>query len=246
MKKKKLLTLLLLIIVAVYSYIDLYGFPNIPKSIGEIVHVKDTSSELLNGIPEYSGKPSYVLNNNKAEFTDEEYKKAEVSYIELSELDWLGRCGLCEASLNKHTLPTEERGDISSVYPSGWKQEFYPDLIEKNEGALYNRCHLLMYAMTGLNDDNRNLITGTEYMNTKGMLPYEKAVQNWIIKKSEGGNILYRVTPVFKGNELVARGVHIEAADVETKGSKFHINAYCYNVEPGIHIDYSTGKSDID
>ena len=143
-------------------------------------------------------------------------------------------------SVTKKDLPTAERGDISKVKPSGWKQAFYPDLISKNNGALYNRCHLLMYALSGLNDDERNLITGTVYLNIEGMLPYETAALNYV---SKGNRIIYRVTPVFNGTERVARGVHIEAADVKTKGEKFHINAYCYNVQPGIDISYKTGNS---
>lgn len=248
-KLKKKLKYIVLIIAALYIFIDLAELPktNLPiiKDRGEITEVSITANdhdEFLDQIPEYKSTPSYILNNNKPQFTDEEYQKAQNSYIELSELDGLGRCGPCETSLNIDSLPTEERGDISSVRPSGWHQAMYPDLIEKNGGALYNRCHLLMYALTGLNADPRNLITGTEYLNVSGMLPYEKAVQNWAIKSKK--QVLYRVTPIFKDNELVARGVLIEAADVETQGKEFHINAYCYNVEPGITIDYSTGYSE--
>lgn len=201
------------------------------------------NSNLLASIPDYSGTPTYVLNGNKPEFTEEDYIKAESSYIELSDLDWLGRCGVCEASLGKDTMPEGERDfDLSHVTPSGWNQAQYPDLISRNSGWLYNRCHLIMYAVSGITDDPRNLVTGTEYMNVDGQLSYaEKATQNWLLRK--GGRLLYRATPVFKGNELVCRGVHIEAGDVESRGTKFHINVFCYNVEPGISIDYVTGSS---
>lgn len=203
----------------------------------------DDSSDFLSSIPEYSGTPTYVINDNRSEFTDAEYERAKEAYIELSDLDWLGRCGICEASLGKDTMPEGERDfDLSHVTPSGWNQAQYPDIIERNSGWLYNRSHLIMWAVSGLTDDPRNLVTGTEYMNVDGMLSYsEKATQNWLLRN--GGRILYRVTPVFKGSELVCRGVHIEAADVESKGEKFHINVFCYNVEPGITIDYMTGQS---
>ena len=239
-KLKNIRYVIIVLIVAIYIVIDLYGLPETP-SAKERGKISVSTTEISEVIPEYSGQPAHAINNNKPKFTDDEYEKAQTPYIYLSELDSLGRCGTCEASLSSEIMPSEERGDISSVHPSGWNQALYPDLINKNGGALYNRCHLLMYALTGLNADPRNLITGTEYLNTKGMLPYEKAVQNWLIKKQ--GKVLYRITPDFKGNELVARGVLIEAADVETHGENFHINTYCYNVEPGIEINYKTGES---
>ena len=220
---KKLLTILAVLLVLAAQQILSY-----------------TSTTTLEDLPEYSGSAGVALNNNTPTFTDEEYEKAKKTYINLSELDYLGRCGVAEMSVTKKDLPTAERGDISKVKPSGWKQAFYPDLISKNNGALYNRCHLLMYALSGLNDDERNLITGTVYLNIEGMLPYETAALNFV---SKGNRIIYRVTPVFNGTERVARGVHIEAADVKTKGEKFHINAYCYNVQPGIDISYKTGNS---
>ena len=202
----------------------------------------------LSSIPEYSGTPTCVLNDNNPEFTDEEYERAESEFIDLSELDYFGRCGTCTASLGKDMLgEAGERRDISQYTPSGWKQASYPDIIETEGGWLYHRSHLIAHMFAGADpevDGPKNLITGTEYMNEKGMLPYcERAVQNWLIRKANGGRVLYRVTPIFSGNELVCRGVHIEAADVPTKGLDFHINVYCYNVEPGIGVDYMTGNS---
>ena len=200
----------------------------------------------LSGIPEYSGAPTYVINNNRPEFTDAEYEKAAEPFIELSRLDALGRCGTNAASLGKDMLDKAgDRRDISDIKPSGWNQASYPDVIDREGGWLYHRSHLIAHMFAGEDPDvdgERNLVTGTEYMNEDGMLPYaERAVQNWLVRN--GGRILYRVTPAFKGNELVCRGVHIEAADVESKGTKFHINVYCYNVEPGIRINYLTGAS---
>lgn len=198
------------------------------------------NSATMEDLPDYSGNPSVVIDNNIPSFTNEEYEKAKKSYINLSELDYLGRCGVAEMSVTKKNLPTEKRGDISKVKPTGWRQAFYPELISKNSGALYNRCHLLMYALSGLNDDERNLITGTVYLNINGMLPYETAALDYV---EAGNRILYRVTPVFNGTELVARGVHIEAGDVKTKGSDFRINVYCFNVQPNVDISYKTGNS---
>lgn len=200
----------------------------------------NSNSATLAELPEYSGQPSITIDKGIPSFTEEEYQKAKKSYVSLSDLDSLGRCGIAEMSVSKKDLPEEKRGDISKVRPTGWRQSFYPELINKNGGALYNRCHLLMYALSGLNDDDRNLITGTVYLNIEGMLPYETQALNYV---SEGNRILYRVTPIFEGTELVARGVHIEAGDVKTNGSNFHINAYCYNVQPGIDISYKTGNS---
>lgn len=199
------------------------------------------ADEFLSSIPEYSGTPGVVINHNKPTFTSDEYDEAKEKYIKLSKLDYFRRCGTCSMSVGSDTITSAERGDISNIYPSGWHQKTYEDIIEDSSHTLYNRSHLLAYSMSGLNDEPRNLITGTTYMNHRGMLPYETAILNYI--KKNGGRILYRVTPIFKGRELVARGVYLEAGDVETLGNKFHINVYCYNVQPGIGIDYTVGTS---
>lgn len=216
------------------------------ESLAPNISNPDTE-DFLSSIPDYSevNRPAYAINGNKPNFTEEDYERAKNVFIELSELDTLGRCGTCIASLGKDTLAEGERDfDLSHVTPSGWRQAQYPDLVD-NGGWLYNRCHLIMYAVSGLTDDPRNLITGTRYMNDKGMLAYsEKAVQNYIIRRlGPEGRILYRVTPIFKGEELLCRGVHIEAADTETRGEAFHINVFCYNVQPGVEIDYLTGAN---
>lgn len=207
-----------------------------------------TTGSDLSTVPEYSGTPTYVLNGNKPEFTEAEYERAEEAFIDLSELDSLGRCGPCMASLEKEMLDKAgERRDISQYTPSGWKQASYPDLIEEEGSWLYHRSHLIAHMFAGQDpavDGPKNLVTASTYCNKQAMLPYvERAVQNWLIRKANGGRVLYRVTPIFSGNELVARGIHIEAADVPTQGQEFHINVYCYNVQPGITIDYATGRS---
>ena len=209
---------------------------------------ESASDDILSQVPDYSevNRPAYALNGNKPYFTEEDYINAESMYIELSELDYLGRCGVCTASLGQDTLAEGERDfDMSDVRPSGWRQERYPGIIdEEYHSVLYNRCHLIMYAISGLTSDERNLVTGTVYMNNDGMLPWEKAVQNYLIRKAgPGERVLYRATPVFKGSELVCRGIHIEAADVKTRGEELHINMFCYNVQPGIGIDYFSGRS---
>lgn len=202
--------------------------------------------EILNQIPDYSevNRPAYVLNDNKPNFTEDDWKRAESKYIYLSELDALGRCGVCEGSLGQDTLAGERDFDLAHVKPSGWKQAKYPDVIEDNGSWLYNRCHLLMYATSGITDDPRNLVTGTRYMNVEGQLPYaERAIQGWLVKH-KNSRVLCRVKPIYGSKyELVCRGVHIEAGDVESRGEKFHVNVYCYNVQPGIKIDYLTGNS---
>lgn len=241
------------------------GITEIEEFVGELANKDDTSSEeevvsiesdeedILSMVPDYSevNRPAYALNGNKPWFTEAEYKRACEPFIDLSELDLLGRCGTCTASLGSDTLAGERDFDLSHVTPSGWNQAKYDGI--DNGGWLYNRCHLIMYAVSGLTDDPRNLVTGTRYMNVKGQLPYaEAACQNYIIRKlGPDGRILYRATPIFKGAELVCRGVHIEAGDIPSTenfdpsecGKKFHINVFCYNVQPGIGIDYLTGNS---
>lgn len=207
---------------------------------------KSSERDILSLVPDYSevNRPTYTLNDNKPWFDEEDYARAESQYIELSDLDFLGRCGPCEASLGEDTLATDDRDfDLSNVTPSGWNQAQYEGI--DNGGWLYNRCHLIMYAVCKeLTDEPRNLITGTRYMNVEGQYHYaEKAVQNWLIRKANGGRVLYRATPIFDGAELVCRGVLIEAGDVPTRGSEFHICQFCYNVQPGIEIDYFSGKS---
>lgn len=190
----------------------------------------------LTDIPEYSGEAYVVINGNTPEFSGSELKTK--SFEKYSELDPLGRCGVATASVGIDIMPTEERDAIGSVRPSGWKTVKY-DCVDGK--YLYNRCHLLGFQLTGENANERNLITGTRYMNVQGMLPFENMVADYV--KETGNHVLLRVTPVFVENNLVANGVQMEAYSVEDNGEGICFNVYCYNVQPGVEIDYLTGES---
>lgn len=190
----------------------------------------------LSSIPEYSGQPYVVIDENVPDFAPEDLTTN--SYEIYGELDSLGRCGPAMASVGQDLMPTEKRGSISSVKPTGWVQAKY-DWVDGK--SLYNRCHLIGYQLTAENANPQNLITGTRYLNVDGMLPFENLVADYV--KETGGHVLYRVTPLFSGNELVARGVQMEAMSVEDQGEEVSFNVYCYNVQPGVEIDYQTGES---
>lgn len=200
---------------------------------------KQTQEFDLGSIPEYSGSPYTVVNRNTPDFTSAELEKAKTSYKTFSNLDSLGRCGVAEASVGTDLLPTEKRGSIGMVKPSGWHTVRYDDLIP--DKFLWNRAHLLSFCLSGENANSKNLITGTRYLNVEGMLPFEEKTVRYV--ENTGNHVLYRVTPVFQGNDLVARGVHMEARSVEDNGAGISFNVYCYNVQPGITIDYATGDS---
>lgn len=191
----------------------------------------------VSNIPEYASKAYVELNGNKPEFSDKEKKKTK-SFEKYSRLDKLGRCGTAFANISTDIMPTEERGSISSVKPTGWEQNSYT-FIEN--GYVYNRCHLIGYQLTGENANERNLITGTRYMNVEGMLPFENEVAEYVT--STENHVLYRVTPVFEGDNLLASGVKMEAWSVEDNGKGVCFNVYCYNVQPGVVITYATGKN---
>ena len=197
----------------------------------------DASDFSSGDIPPYSGSPSVILNGNKPNFSGVDSSKPFENY---SDLDFLGRCGVAFANVGKETMPTEPRGEIGMVKPSGWHTARYDDLIEGK--YLYNRCHLIAFMLAGENANKKNLITGTRSLNVDGMLPYESQVKDYIDKT--GNHVLYRVTPVFSGSELVARGVQIEAQSVEDNGAGLQFNVFCYNVQPGVKIDYATGNSE--
>lgn len=187
-------------------------------------------------IPAYTGEASVVLNDNVPYFTDTEYTtEAFESY---SDLDSLGRCGVAYANVCEEIMPTEERGAIGMIKPSGWHTIKY-DCVDGK--YLYNRCHLIGYQLSGENANEKNLITGTRYLNVTGMLPYEDQVADYV--HDTKNHVLYRVTPVFTGDNLVADGVEIEAASVEDKGASLQFHVFCYNVQPGVEIDYATGDS---
>ncbi len=193
----------------------------------------------LGSIPEFSGKSYVVVNNNVPGFSKAD--QTSVYFEKYTVLDSLGRCGVAFGCLGRETMPTEERGPIGSVKPSGWKTVKY-DFVDVK--YLYNRCHLIGFQLSAENANTRNLITGTRYMNVQGMLPFENMVADYI--KETGNHVLYRVTPVFKGSELVCRGVQIEAFSVEDNGDGVCFNVYCYNNQPGVIIDYATGGSYLD
>lgn len=187
-----------------------------------------------NSIPKYNGSPYIEINGNVPLFTEYTTDVFE----EYSDLDSLGRCGAAFANVCKEIMPTEERGQIGNVKPSGWHTVKYNGIISGN--YLYNRCHLIGYQLAGENANEKNLITGTRYLNVTGMLPFE----NEVAECAESGyHIMYRVTPIFDGDNLVADGVLIEAYSVEDSGSSVKFCVFCYNVQPGIGIDYSNGNS---
>jgi len=190
----------------------------------------------LDTIPDYEGAPYVELWDNEPEFSDAEL--TETSFETYSELDALGRCGVAYANIGQDLMPTEERGSISRVKPTGWVQAQY-DCVDG--GSLYNRCHLIGYQLSGENANWKNLITGTRYMNVDGMLPFENLVADYV--KETGNHVLYRVTPVFDGDNLVASGVEMEALSVEDGGEGVCFHVFVYNVQPGVIIDYATGES---
>lgn len=184
----------------------------------------------------YEGEPYTVLNNNTPDFRQQDL--VTESYEHYSELDALGRCGAAMASVGQDLMPTEQRGSIGQVKPSGWQTVKYEQVDGK---YLYNRCHLIGFQLTGENANKQNLITGTRYLNVDGMLPFENMVADYV--KETGNHVLYRVTPVFQGDNLVADGVQMEAMSVEDNGDGICFNVFVYNVQPGIDIDYATGES---
>lgn len=192
----------------------------------------------LSQVPKYNGEASVEVNGNKPYFTAKE-KKNTKSFESYHKLDKLGRCGVTYANVCKDTMPTEERGAIGSVKPTGWHTVKYNGIVDGN--YLYNRCHLIAYCLTAENANKKNLITGTRYLNIEGMLPYETMVANYVDRT--GNHVLYRVTPVFKGDNLLASGVLMEGYSVEDKGKGIKFCVYAYNVQPDIKIDYKTGDS---
>ena len=226
MKKKLTLGSVVVIVLLLVAYFVLPGPEPVPSvSLGEI--------------PEFSGEPFVILNNNEPLFTSDDYTTQ--SYEHYEDLDALNRCTMTMACIGRDLMPTEERGSIGQVKPTGWVTAKY-DFVDGK--YLYNRCHLIGFQLSGENANEQNLITGTRYMNTKGMLPFENMVADYV--KETGNHVLYRVTPIFEGSELVARGVQIEALSMEDNGAGICFNVYVYNVQPGIIIDYATGHSRLD
>ena len=189
-------------------------------------------------VPAYTSSPTVNINNNEPEFEVYEVEEATTSYEFYADLDSLGRATYAMASISDDLMPTEDRESISSVTPSGWDNESYSCV---SGGWLYNRSHLIGFQLTGENANNKNLITGTRYMNVEGMLPYENIIANFV--KSTDYHVLYRVTPIYEGDNLVASGVQLEAQSVEDNGEGLSFNVYCYNVQPGVNINYANGDN---
>lgn len=221
MKKRLIAVGLLLIMV-------LSGCAPVASDTAEVVALSD--------VPEFSGEPYVVINDNEPSFPAEDFTSE--GFEEYSPLDDLGRCGVAYANVGLDTMPTEERGSISNVKPTGWQSVQY-DFVDGK--SLYNRCHLIGFQLTGENANRQNLITGTRYMNVDGMLPFENLVADYV--KETENHVLYRVTPIFEGDNLVASGVQMEAQSVEDKGEGVCFNVYVYNNQPGVTIDYATGDS---
>ncbi len=192
-------------------------------------------SKSVSEVKPYTVYPYTVINNNIPEFEKTDYTK---SFEKYGKLDSLGRCTSCIANIGTDLMPTEERGAIGSVKPTGWQVAKYSNIDGR---YLYNRCHLIGYQLTAENANPNNLITGTRYLNIEGMLPFENKVATYV--KATSNHVLYRVTPIFKDDELVARGVQMEAYSIEDEGEGVEFNVYCYNVQPDIEIDYKTGNS---
>lgn len=193
-------------------------------------------SESVQNVPEFSGEAYVVINDNQPEFTQEDMTTDSYEYY--SSLDMLGRCGYTMACIGSDLMPTQDRESISEVKPTGWVQAQY-DFVDGK--SLYNRCHLIGFQLTGENANERNLVTGTRYCNVQGMLPFENMVADYI--KETDNHVLYRVTPIFTGDELVCRGIQMEAFSVEDNGDGICFNVYVYNAQPGVTIDYATGES---
>lgn len=230
-------TLIFIILVVLLQLIA--NWTNSPISDTKISNANSVSFD-LSTIPEYQNTPYVTLNNNIPNFTENDYTTKAFEYY--SELDSLGRCGVAFANICFKIMPTGDRESISTVKPSGWNNKKYENIVDGN--YLYNRCHLIGYQLAGENANEKNLITGTRYMNVEGMLPFENLVDDYI-EENENNHVLYRVTPIFEGDNLVASGVQIEAYSVEDNGKGVCFNVYVYNVQPGITIDYATGNSQL-
>lgn len=222
----KLLLLLLVLLLGVGGYL-LYP---------SLIAPSQQSSFSLDSIPPFTDRAYVELEENRPSFTEEEI--TATAFEQYAPLDALGRCGTALASVGQELMPTDDRGSIGSVKPSGWQTVKY-DIVDGK--YLYNRCHLIGFQLTGENANERNLITGTRYLNIKGMLPFENQVADYV--KETGYHVMYRVTPIFQGDELVARGVEMEGYSVEDGGDGISFHVFAYNCQPGIVIDYATGES---
>ena len=230
--KKGILPLVLIILILIYNTY----YEEINNFIYSYAFKEESYS--LDKIPTYAGKDYIIINNNEPDFDLEEYKDKE--FEKYSDLDILGRCGTAFANININTMPTEERGSIGMIKPTGWHTIKY-DIVDGK--YLYNRCHLIGYQLTGENANKKNLITCTRQMNTEGMLDFENKVAEYV--KETKNHVLYRVTPIYEGNNLLVNGVQLEALSVEDNGEGIKFNVYIYNVQDGIEINYQNGESSL-
>lgn len=235
--KNKLKILSVVLTVAIFlSGCNVWFTNDISGQNALFIGVTDTRVDTVYDVPEFSDEPCVIINGNKPDFTEEDL--VTESYELYSELDYLGRCGVAVACVGIDIMPTEERGAIGMIKPTGWHTVKYENV---NGKYLYNRCHLIGYQLTGENDNEKNLITGTRYLNIDGMLPFENFIADYV--KTTENHVIYRVTPIFKGENLLASGVQIEAKSVEDGGEGVCFNVYAYNSQPDIVIDYATGNS---
>ena len=229
---KKYIAGILLVLLGLGGW---FLWDNIGPQGAETVRIEQAYN--FDDLPEYSGEASVELNKGHPAFSKKGLRTE--FFQKFSKLDSKGRCGQAFAVLDREHMPEGERGSIGMIRPSGWKLSKYGFI--DNGGYLFNRCHLIGWQLSGENAEERNLITGTRYMNMEGMLPYENQVANYI--RETGNHVAYRVTPDFRGSELVCRGVQIEAVSVEDQGKSLSFNVYCYNVQPGVEIDYRSGEN---
>lgn len=232
---KKIKNFLIALVAGILLLTGVVSIDDLEKVV-EVNFATNVESNVdLKNIPEYSGKAYVAINDNVPFFTEEELTKKP--FENYSSLDNLGRCQVAYANICKEIMPEEKREEIGSVKPSGWQS------IKTNKadgGYLYNRCHLIGFQLAGENANKLNLVTGTRYLNVDGMLPFENMVADYV--KETNNHVLYRVTPIFEGDNLVCSGILMEAKSVEDNGEGILFNVYCYNVQPGLTIDYATGK----
>ena len=227
----------ILIIINLILVVTLSGCSTAESEPAGTNNTNDKTQLITENIPDYTDKIYVEVNGNKAEFSDEDKKRTDAFEL-YTDLDELGRCGAAYANICKELMPTEKRGSIGMIKPSGWQLAKYDSVDGK---YLYNRSHLIGFQLAGENANEKNLITGTRYFNVVGMLPFENEVAEYV--KETNNHVLYRVTPIFKDTELVARGVKIEAYSVEDSGKGVEFNVFVYNVQPDITINYQDGTS---
>lgn len=235
--KIKILSLLLCIVLFL-SGCGVWFTNDIGGQNALFIGITDTRVDELGDVPEFSDEPYVIINDNQPDFNDSDLVTKSYEYY--SSLDSLDRCGWVMACIGTDIMPTKERGEIGMVKPTGWHTVKYDNVDGK---YLYNRCHLIGYQLTGENANTKNLITGTRYLNIEGMLPFENLIAEYV-KKTQN-HVIYRVTPIFDGNNLLASGVQMEGYSVEDNGEGICFNVYAYNAQPGITIDYTTGESSL-